>query len=95
MARHDETAVVSTVASPFDQVPASAEGTLVVTSNPRGARVTVNGIGWGSTPITIRHVPLGDKRIRLSKQGYRTAERAIALTRDQAAQSISITLTEE
>jgi hypothetical protein len=52
---------------------------LVVTSEPAGARVTVNGIGWGVTPIAIRHLPPGDKRVRVSKEGYRAAERVLAL----------------
>jgi cytoskeletal protein RodZ len=48
---------------------------LVVTTQPAGARVTVNGIGWGISPVTIRHLPPGDKRIRVSKEGYEASER--------------------
>ena len=43
---------------------------LVVTSQPPGARVTVDGIGWGSAPVSIRFLPAGSKRIRV----IRTAE---------------------
>jgi cytoskeletal protein RodZ len=50
---------------------------LVVTTQPSGARVTVNGIGWGITPVTIRYLPAGDKRIRVSKEGYATEERVV------------------
>src|SRR5262245_56987627 len=35
---------------------------LVVSSQPAGARVTVNGIGWGATPVTIRYLSPGLKR---------------------------------
>ena len=52
---------------------------LVVTTQPAGARVTVNGIGWGLAPVTIRHLPAGDKRIRVSKEGYATEERMVRL----------------
>jgi transcriptional regulator with XRE-family HTH domain len=52
---------------------------LVVTTQPAGARVTVNGIGWGLAPVTIRHLPAGDKRIRVSKEGYTTEERTVRL----------------
>jgi cytoskeletal protein RodZ len=52
---------------------------LVVTTEPAGARVTVNGIGWGLAPVTIRHLPAGDKRIRVSKEGYATEERVVRL----------------
>ncbi len=56
---------------------------LVVTTEPVGARVTVNGIGWGVTPVTIRHLPAGDKRIRVSKEGYAAVERMIQLAQGQ------------
>jgi cytoskeletal protein RodZ len=50
---------------------------LVVTTQPAGARVTVNGIGWGIAPLTIRYLPAGDKRIRVSKDGYASEERVV------------------
>jgi hypothetical protein len=45
--------------------------------------VTVNGIGWGQTPITVRHLEPGEKRVRISKDGYRSAERRLLFTHDQ------------
>lgn len=72
--------------------PLAAEGQIVVTSRPSGARVTVNGTGWGSTPITIRHLALGDQVIRLSKDGYHSAERSVELTPDRSSRSLSIRL---
>jgi cytoskeletal protein RodZ len=47
---------------------------LVVATEPAGARVTVDGIGWGLTPVTIRYLPAGSKRIRVSKDGYAATE---------------------
>ena len=64
---------------------------LVVTSEPAGARVTVNGIGWGVTPVAIRHLPPGDKRVRVSKEGYRAAERVLALD-EGSRRSVAIEL---
>jgi hypothetical protein len=55
------------------------EGELVVSSEPSGARVTVNGIGWGTTPIRIKYLPLGDKEVRLTKDGYLSQERSVRL----------------
>ena len=52
---------------------------LRVTTEPEGARVTVNGIGWGLSPVAIRHLPPGDKRIRVSMDGYEAVERVLAL----------------
>jgi cytoskeletal protein RodZ len=48
---------------------------LLITSEPGGARVTVDGIGWGSTPVTIRHLTAGTKHVRVTKEGYQSEER--------------------
>jgi len=60
-------------------VSADAVTELVVTTEPEGARVTVNGIGWGIAPVTIRYLPPGDKRIRVTKMGYASEERTVRL----------------
>ncbi len=73
--------------------PAATEGDLVVTSQPAGARVTVNGIGWGQTPITIRHVEFGPKRVRLTLQGYISQERVVSLGPDRPHGSVRFALT--
>jgi cytoskeletal protein RodZ len=58
-------------------VPAASITALVVRTQPEGARVTVNGIGWGSSPAIIQYLEPGQKRIRASKEGYVTAERVL------------------
>jgi hypothetical protein len=67
------------------ETPAAAGAVteLVVTTQPAGARVTVNGIGWGISPVTIRYLPPGDKRIRVSKEGYATEERVLQIGEGQ------------
>lgn len=73
-------------------VPA-APAQLVIRTQPAGARVTVNGIGWGASPVTIRHVDPGEKRIRVTMDGYKSSERSVMV--DQGAQqTIRIRLTE-
>lgn len=57
---------------------------LVVTTEPPGARVTMNGIGWGFAPVTIRYVAPGDKRIRVTKDGYEAEERLVHLAEGHA-----------
>ncbi len=56
---------------------------LVVTTEPPGAHVTVNGIGWGASPVTIRHLPPGQKHIRATKVGFSAAEQVLALDGNQ------------
>jgi hypothetical protein len=60
--------------------PSSSITELVVTTQPAGARVTVNGIGWGISPVTIRHLTPGNKRIRVSKDGYIASERVLRVS---------------
>ncbi len=65
--------------------PAAAAVTtqLVISTEPEGARVTVSGVGWGTTPVTIRHLEAGDKRVRVTKEGYVAVERVVRLTTER------------
>ncbi len=84
---------VATTGSTEPRVLAT-EGNLVVTSQPAGARVTVNGIGWGETPVTIRHLEFGSKRVRLTMQGYVSQERVVGLGPEQPHGNVRFTLRE-
>ena len=64
---------------------------LVVTTEPEGARITVNGIGWGSTPARIQYLEPGQKRIRVSKEGYAAVERVLQVEEGQR-QTLSVQL---
>ena len=81
------------------RVPAAApapvraiDGTLEITSDPPGARVTVNGVGWGETPVTIRFLPFGSKQVRLIKPGYLSAERTLRIDAGRPRAAVRITL---
>jgi hypothetical protein len=65
---------------------------LTVTSAPAGAWVTVDGIGWGPTPVTIHHLPSGQKVIRLTKEGYESQQRIISLPDDRRSAAVRVTL---
>ena len=64
-------------------LPRPAATSLVITSTPDGARVTVDGIGWGTTPVTIPHLPQGHKRIRVTSDGYAAVERLFDVQSDR------------
>ena len=68
------------------------EGVLVVHSSPRGARVTVNGVGWGLTPVAIRYLPLGTLRVRVGKADYGAREQVVELTSEQPSRTLQVTL---
>ena len=76
-----------------DSSPQSdSEGELIVTTEPAGSRVTVDGIGWGTTPVTIRNLPFGAKRIRVTKDGYGVEERVVRLTPNRSTITLQIPL---
>jgi hypothetical protein len=51
-------------------------GILSIATNPTRATVTIDGKIIGQTPITVQ-VPTGTHHVVISKDGYRTLERAI------------------
>lgn len=65
--------------TPVTPVSRPSVAQLRVTSTPPGARVTINGIGWGQTPVTVSNLPLGAKTVRLTIEGYRSQQRTVAL----------------
>jgi cytoskeletal protein RodZ len=91
-----EAAGASTAGAPRAPEPAPAvrpsAGEIAIVSEPAGARVTIDGTGWGVTPVTVRHLPFGSKRIRVSRDGYASQERAISLSPDRPSARIRLTL---
>jgi transcriptional regulator with XRE-family HTH domain len=72
--------------------PRPSAGQLVIESEPEGARVTVNGVGWGVTPAAVAHVPFGAKRIRVTLDGYAAEERLVTLAPAQPNASVRVRL---
>jgi hypothetical protein len=87
----ERTGDVFLAADPIEPV-AVASPQLVITSRPSGARVTVDGIGWGVTPIRIRNLPPGVKIIRATKDGYAGRETSVqfGLTGDHARVNLTL-----
>ena len=54
--------------------------------------MTVNGIGWGQTPLTVGHLPLGTKTVRVSRDGYASQQRVVELRSSDAAAALNVTL---
>jgi len=76
---------------PVAAVP--TDGRLLVRSTPTGARVFVDGRESGRTPAALRDLARGSHRVRVTQDGYVTAERRVVITRSRPAQSITVALT--
>jgi cytoskeletal protein RodZ len=85
------TPTTSPATPPGTAAPVTGPVELVVTSEPSGARVLVDGVGWGTTPVTIRHLSPGPKRVRLVKEGFVSDERAVRVARGQPG-TVSVAL---
>ncbi len=70
----------------------ATDSKLIILSEPSGARVTVDGIGWGATPVTIRYLPFGNKRVRVTKEGYISREQLVRLGPERPAATVQLTL---
>ena len=65
---------------------------LRVITEPPGARVTVDGVGWGQSPMTIRTLPPGSRLVRVTLDGYSAQERHVAVPGDTSRTTVRITL---
>ena len=61
-----------------------SHGTLVVTSNPRGANVFINNDFAGRTPLTLRSLPAGSRAVRVGLDGYAPWSRGIRVVANQS-----------
>ena len=83
---------ITNVRSLQGDVRLQAEPQLQIVTEPAGARVTINGIGRGLTPITVRHLDAGEQQVRITLDGYRSVERTIFLAEGLYARSLEVAL---
>ena len=74
---------------PVNTTPISTA--LILTSDPSGARVVVDGIGRGSTPVTVHNLTSGVRRVRVIKDGFVSLERDVRITGREPA-TLHVTL---
>jgi hypothetical protein len=55
-------------------------GSIIVTSNPSGANVYLDGLSSGTTPLTIPNVKPGTHTILLTMQGYSDTSKTVEVT---------------
>jgi len=68
-----------TSATPTPYQPVTG-GAIVITSNPPGANVYLDGKSSGTTPVTLQNVNPGSRTVLLTMQGYSDASRTVEVT---------------
>jgi hypothetical protein len=58
-------------------------GSLAVDSAPKGARVLINGVPVGTTPLLLMDVPVGSRVVRLELDGYERWSSAVRVVANQ------------
>ncbi len=66
-------------------------GSLRIESEPAGAKVSVNGIERGTTPLELAEIPRGRVALALELDGYEPEKREVALTAGEE-QKVTVTL---
>jgi len=64
-------------------------GSLAVTSFPSGAQVFVNGVGVGTTPLSLRNLPVGSRAMRLVRDGYEPWYSTVQIVANQRASTVA------
>lgn len=79
-------------ALPAQPAPANA-GRLLIRSTPSGASVEVDGVARGVTPLALRDLELGSRRVAITRRGYIAEEQRVVLTRARPSRTLEIQLT--
>ena len=63
--------------------PVSSTGALSVITRPSGAKISLDGVYYGTTPGIISHIPPGLRRVTLQKDGYQDYTTQVLITGKQ------------
>ncbi len=87
-----EAQAIATPEEPPTTQPLVESGQLTIVTEPAGARVTIDGMGRGTTPLTIANVALGTHRVRVTLDGFVGQERTAQLDRARPNANLQISL---
>ena len=81
-------------ATPPSTVPdvTPATGWLLVRTDPPGATVTLDGVGRGQTPLSLRDVSFGTYRLEVSRPGFGTVEREVTVNEQETVVPVGVRL---
>ena len=71
---------------------AQTDAGLLIHSTPAGASVIIDGVERGTTPLAVRGLELGTRRVGVSRPGYQSAERQVTLTAQRPSRTLDVDL---
>ena len=80
------------VPTPAVRAEAPGLGWLLVRTTPPGARVTLDGVERGYTPLSLKDVPFGSYRIEVSYAGFRSQTQDVTLSAASTVAAVGIDL---
>jgi len=73
----------ASTATPSSRAASSFVGTLAVSSEPQGARVSIDGESAGVTPLVVTGVKAGSRVVRVTTDGYQPWSSAVRVVANQ------------
>ena len=70
-----------------------ATGWLLVRTDPPGAMVTLDGVGRGQTPLSLRDVSFGTHHLEVSHAGFGTVQREVTVNEEETVVPVGVRLT--
>ncbi|MGH9336042.1 MAG: TonB family protein, partial [Vicinamibacteria bacterium] len=83
---------VAPIPDPVPPVAVAPTGSLLVATEPDGARVLVNGEERGLTPVELEALPLGGYQIRIEREGFEPEVLQAALTAEAPRAALDVAL---
>ncbi len=82
----------SGAANPWGQADDPTEGTLSISTDPRGARVWIDNEPKGTAPVSVK-LPFGSHKVRVAKDGYE--DKSMVIDLQSATQELSFNLPQD
>jgi hypothetical protein len=75
--------------------PPVSVGRLLVRSTPSGASVSVDGVARGVTPLALRDLDVGTRKVTVARRGYVAETRKVVITKARPARTLDVRLSSE
>jgi TonB family protein len=82
----------TTTPTPPNPSPGVTTGRLIITSEPPGAKVFVQGEQKGVTPLELSALPFGKYALKLQMDGFKDVDQEVEVSAENSAASLPVTL---